>query len=279
MSRHGIAEIDTHGDNSWTTCTQCLWFGRQAIEGVRKAKPKNKMKRKTLILPLLAASLAYAASASASITVTLGDTSTFAGNPSGVWGITVPGYNGGNDFVAGEQVGLYELIGADIPGGPNVWGLCISPSGFVDYNPHTYDVLTFANPNAIALNSPAWAPGGLLTAAQIVNIYQSQVIASGSKLQAWGLTAAIYDVLFDNSTVTFVNSVDGLAVQGFYNSFLQNLSGNPIGYLLRPNPLDQIHAQQEFLIPVPEPTTLIAGALLLLPFGASTLRVLRRRIA
>jgi hypothetical protein len=28
--------------------------------------------------------------------------------------------------------------------------------------------------------------------------------------------------------------------------------------------------------PVPEPTTLIAGALLLLPFGASTLRILRR---
>ena len=29
-------------------------------------------------------------------------------------------------------------------------------------------------------------------------------------------------------------------------------------------------------IPVPEPTTMIAGALLLLPFGASTLRILRR---
>ena len=30
---------------------------------------------------------------------------------------------------------------------------------------------------------------------------------------------------------------------------------------------------------VPEPTTMIAGALLLLPFGASTLRMLRRRTA
>jgi hypothetical protein len=28
---------------------------------------------------------------------------------------------------------------------------------------------------------------------------------------------------------------------------------------------------------VPEPTTMIAGALLLLPFGASTLRILRKR--
>jgi hypothetical protein len=30
------------------------------------------------------------------------------------------------------------------------------------------------------------------------------------------------------------------------------------------------------LTPVPEPTTMLAGALLLLPFGASTLRVLRK---
>ena len=33
----------------------------------------------------------------------------------------------------------------------------------------------------------------------------------------------------------------------------------------------------QVLTPVPEPTTMIAGALLLLPFGASTLRVLRKR--
>jgi hypothetical protein len=36
---------------------------------------------------------------------------------------------------------------------------------------------------------------------------------------------------------------------------------------------------QVFGTPVPEPSTVIAGALLLLPFGASTLRVLRRRTA
>jgi hypothetical protein len=33
----------------------------------------------------------------------------------------------------------------------------------------------------------------------------------------------------------------------------------------------------QVLAPVPEPTTMIAGALLLLPFGASTLRILRKR--
>jgi hypothetical protein len=32
-------------------------------------------------------------------------------------------------------------------------------------------------------------------------------------------------------------------------------------------------------VPVPEPTTMVAGALLLLPFGASTLRILRKNRA
>ena len=38
------------------------------------------------------------------------------------------------------------------------------------------------------------------------------------------------------------------------------------------HPTDGQHA----VAPVPEPTTMIAGALLLLPFGASTLRMLRK---
>jgi hypothetical protein len=32
-------------------------------------------------------------------------------------------------------------------------------------------------------------------------------------------------------------------------------------------------------VPVPEPSTLIAGAMLLLPFGASTMRIMRRKVA
>jgi hypothetical protein len=38
-----------------------------------------------------------------------------------------------------------------------------------------------------------------------------------------------------------------------------------------------ISPDQSNLTPVPEPTTLISGALLLLPFGASTLRILRKK--
>jgi hypothetical protein len=38
-------------------------------------------------------------------------------------------------------------------------------------------------------------------------------------------------------------------------------------------------AVQDQLVIVPEPTTMLAGALLLLPFGVSTLRILRKRVA
>jgi hypothetical protein len=73
--------------------------------------------------------------------------------------------------------------------------------------------------------------------------------------------------------------------------WLQGLSGNYglTGNLLYPNPTYQGNGNgepvQELLIrtqddpAVPEPTTLIAGALLLLPFGASTLRSLRKNRA
>ena len=52
------------------------------------------------------------------------------------------------------------------------------------------------------------------------------------------------------------------------------------GSLLVPDPNAQygLTAQEMIFdaVAVPEPTTLVAGALMLLPFGASTLRILRR---
>ena len=91
---------------------------------------------------------------------------------------------------------------------------------------------------------------------------------------------------YDNALVVNPNGsfdVDGL---NFYSAdgFIYNLStGNiPIGGLY----YDTISTAQVAGTPVtltltqvPEPTTMIAGALLLLPFGASTLRILRKRTA
>ena len=71
-------------------------------------------------------------------------------------------------------------------------------------------------------------------------------------------------------------------------SWLVGLNGSSsyTGDLLVPDPTTQNgNIAQELLLrttdadPVPEPTTMVAGVLLLLPFGASTLRVLRKNRA
>ena len=51
---------------------------------------------------------------------------------------------------------------------------------------------------------------------------------------------------------------------GAYSTQVQNPNGQ------------SYNVNQDQLAIVPEPTTMIAGALLLLPFGASTLRILRK---
>jgi hypothetical protein len=62
-----------------------------------------------------------------------------------------------------------------------------------------------------------------------------------------------------------------------------NYSARYAGSLMEPDPQMQngFLAQEVFfgVTPVPEPTTMIAGALLLLPFGASTLRFVRKKRA
>jgi len=66
-------------------------------------------------------------------------------------------------------------------------------------------------------------------------------------------------------------------------SWVSTLNGsyNYAGYLLKPDPLNSQgnpngHDPQELLIAVPEPATIAAAILLLLPLGVSTLRMLRK---
>lgn len=74
----------------------------------------------------------------------------------------------------------------------------------------------------------------------------------------------------------------------WYNQYLAgvttaNINDNKyyVGSVYRPVTSTGLEAAngQDFIVKgveVPEPTTIVAGALLLLPFGASTLRILRR---
>jgi len=100
---------------------------------------------------------------------------------------------------------------------------------------------------------------------------------------------ALYDTTFGSSILNLgagrftVNSGDAAAITQ-ENTWLGEVhTDNYSGFLLIPDPEQQwgFPAQEVFynVTPVPEPTTLIAGALLLLPFGASTVRFLRKNSA
>jgi hypothetical protein len=112
----------------------------------------------------------------------------------------------------------------------------------------------------------------------------------GSAEQMAALQLAVWEALYDT---TASGSVTGtrFAVSGgdasaiaLAGSLLSGLDGsyNLTGYLLYPTQGSGVNANgeppQELLIaiPVPESPTVIAGALLLLPFAASTFRILRR---
>lgn len=121
------------------------------------------------------------------------------------------------------------------------------------------------------------------------------------QLAVW---AAVYDTTINgNVAVTLTGSsgsqtlsggrfsvtgADQAAIVGAYN-LLTGLTGNYnlTGNLLFPDPnntqgngngepVQELLMQSGLGTPVPEPTTMVAGALLLLPFGLSTLRMLRK---
>jgi hypothetical protein len=84
-------------------------------------------------------------------------------------------------------------------------------------------------------------------------------------------TLASYLAILGNADVTITGislRVGYASPEDNFNGYVDNVTigvgGNNTTYDFEP-------------APVPEPTTMVAGALLLLPFGASTLRILRRK--
>jgi hypothetical protein len=129
------------------------------------------------------------------------------------------------------------------------------------------------------------ADSGLLdvTAGPATGTYSLYTWSGGgiSSVRVTGGTDLIVDNIVDVGANPFLD-IYGLAfVTGDHSEGIDfslasgdiyNLAGfGPLGYAV-PNAFGTAT-----LTAVPEPTTLISGALLLLPFGASTLRILRRR--
>jgi hypothetical protein len=195
------------------------------------------------------------------------------------------------------------------------WTMCLSPNGVLDLHTHTYDLETFSAANAginpTAWSNPAGAPlAGIENGNYLFDTFSGQLLAGGIggqtattlREQGAGLALAVYDALY-NSTGYGATAGMGTPSSGFYipglsgdvladyNADVAALNSAPSipwanGYVLRPDP-DAYGSGQDMILlangipqggpPVPEPSTIISGLLMLLPFGACTLRVLRKR--
>jgi len=153
--------------------------------------------------------------------------------------------------------------GTDTTSNPNVVGTRVQYNGGAGTQldegvggsgPWTIVQLDFNNLNLDFAPGTTVQFGMYATGSDVAYSHASNAALSGSPQdQADGLFSRF--VLDDPTTAHFLETVDS-SVTGWNKSTDINV--------------------QVFGTPVPEPTTMIPGALLLLPFGASTLRILRK---
>ena len=208
-----------------------------------------------------------------------------------------PNYNG-QVVNTDDAIGIYAFD-IDEPSSPYVqspfYSVCLSPAGLLDENTHTYTVQSFTTAGN-GLYPDQWVqPFGINNAAWLWSQYGTSVRQSGDNASAAALEFAIWTALYNstgygalgNSYFTIQNMTGTTLTD--YNNFITDLTSSGItgpqytGNILEGQDAVQDGAgsgqSQEFFLlgtPVPEPTTMIAGALLLLPFGMSTLRMLRK---
>jgi len=215
-----------------------------------------------------------------------------------------------NALVGG--ISLTRVGGADAQMPNNYITLCTDISGvvFLGQN-YTYELRSFSGQTGLA---PTWgatsadAGAAIQNAAQLFYNYYAALTPSGlgGSYNSYSLTTqraalqlAVWSALYNSTVGTidldvtsgprFTASGGNASALALANSWLVNLTGNYglAGDLFYPVPSTQHgHVAQELLfasppqtivIPVPEASTIIAGLLLVVPFGASTLRILRRR--
>jgi hypothetical protein len=130
---------------------------------------------------------------------------------------------------------------------------------------------SYRQQNAGALQDSIWYLENEITLSQLQNGFNG---ASASAAEAFVANAA-------TQTGTTWNSNTGLGTvfndsKGAYGVIALNLFNGAYGQPVTSPNGTTYNLNQDQLAIVPEPTTMVAGALLLLPFGASTLRILRK---
>ena len=224
----------------------------------------TKMNMKKLHVAILAASLATAMTASATM-VTYNGTA-----PGQVIPVTISGVG----TVSG-WAGVYNLT---------VDGVA-TPSFCIDVYRDIQSGQGAGNYQYASLDTAPLAPSGPMGLAAAVNVEKlwAAYYASATSLSNPNRnydSAVLQLAIWEEIAVGSGHTVSG---SGTYQTDAQALlltlgsltAQADLVALVEPPPGDT-HTLQEFVVPVPEATTMIAGALLLLPLGASTLRILRR---
>ena len=149
---------------------------------------------------------------------------------------------------------------------------------------------TWGAGNQSGLISAANAMAGVQAAANLFYTHSS-ILSSGSLTEKSALQLAIWEALYDTTAGGTTYGLDGgrfkinsgnAAAVTLASTWLGAIDPNAsyVGYLLKPDPALQFgYVGQEVFYnvsAVPEASTVIAGALLLLPLAASSLRILRK---
>jgi len=196
---------------------------------------------------------------------------------------------------------------AETPGGPTMPSsyvtVCTDIEGTL-YLGQSYEYNTPVTPfNGQSGVNPKWGDGNndgsaamaIQNAAYLFYTYGKPTSAGigGNTEQMAALQLAVWEALYDTTasgsvtgTRFTVTGGDATAIAQA-NNWVSGMDGNYglTGYLLYPTQGSGVNADgeppQELLIakPVPEAPTTIAGVLLLLPFAASTFRILRKKHA
>jgi len=172
---------------------------------------------------------------------------------------------------SGVEAGFYNLT----YNGVNIPAFCIDiardesegPPGYTGYSTTT-------------LASAPFGPSGPMGSAAATKIEEMWTkyysLAASSSVDAAALQVAIWEeVALGNGTYTLTVSGNS-AVTTEATTMLGSPGTATTGLIAV---VDTQTTGQAYSFPVPEPSTMISGALLLLPFGASTLRILRRNRA
>lgn len=234
------------------------------------------------------AAVLWCGQANAAFTYTL---SSYSGSSHG---LTLDGVDG--NHIAAKLNMVESTSGSGVSGFASFSTVCLSLNGSLTGGPHTYSQEVFNG--ELGLN-PAWGanngPGNV--GSDFANAYKAINNAaylfatlSPSVTTDWGaLQIAVWAALYNtdssgNLTGTRFSTVFG-GVDDTENTAATYLTmlpsggaGSYVGYMLKPSEGNPPSGQELIFnpTPVPEPTTMIAGALLLLPFGASTIRFLRK---